>query len=54
LQSSHPVMGAVILALSVLWISALFINYDAAKRTITLPMLGSTIHIHPASAEDND
>jgi cytochrome b len=54
LQSSHPVMGAVILALSVLWIGALFINYDAAKRTITLPMLGSTIHIHPASAEDND
>lgn len=54
LQSSHPVMGAVILALSVLWIGTLFINYDSEKRTITVPMLGSTIHIHPKSTEDDD
>jgi cytochrome b len=54
LQTSHPIMGAVIFVLSVLWIGALFINYDSAKRTVTLPMLGNTVHIHPKSAEADD
>lgn len=43
LRSSHPVIGGVLLLVSILWMVSLFAGYDAAKRTIKLPLFGYTI-----------
>lgn len=45
LRSSHPVIGAVLLLISVLLMIGLFAGYNAAKRTVTLPLFGYMIQM---------
>ncbi len=62
LRSSHPLIGITVLLVSAIWMSSLFANYSAARRTVTLPLLGSTIqlgeneqnHHHQETEEDDD
>lgn len=53
LRSAHPLWGAVCLLLVVLWISALFTNYRAATRTVTLPMLRISIPLGDQGHDDH-
>jgi cytochrome b len=45
LRSSHAIIGIAVLLVSVVWMGSLFANYNAAKRTVTLPLFGNTIQI---------
>jgi hypothetical protein len=62
LRSSHPILGIVVFLVATVWIGSLFANYNAATRTVALPLLGSTIQLgendknpyHPKSKEDDD
>ena len=60
LQSSRPVIGAIVLLVSVVWMTSLVFNYNANRRTVTLPLLGSSIqlgendHNHHAHETDED
>ena len=43
--SSRPVLGAIVLLASLLFIGTLFANYDAATRTVQIPLLGNVLHL---------
>lgn len=45
LRSSHPLGGAAVLTLLAVWMGGLLYNYDAAAKTITLPLFGTTIQV---------
>ena len=45
LASSQPMVGLVIVLISVLWIGNLFASYNAVKGTVKLPLLGCTLHL---------
>ncbi len=61
LRSSHAIIGVAVLLVSVVWMSSLFANHNAAKGTVTLPLLGNTIQIgendqnhHQQKSEEDD
>jgi cytochrome b len=61
LRSSHPVIGVILLVVSVLSMISLFAGYNAAKRTVTVPLFGHTIqmvedqqNLHHKSGEGDD
>lgn len=45
LRSSHPLGGVAVLAILVVGMGGLLINYDAAAKTVTLPLFGTTIQV---------
>ena len=45
LSTAHPLWALVILVASVAWVAGLFANYDAAARTVRLPVLGTVIQL---------
>jgi len=62
LRSSHPILGVVVFLVAAAWMGGLFASYNAATRTVALPLLGSTIHFgendknphHPKSKDDDE
>lgn len=54
LRSSHPMIGVAVLLVSSVWFCNLLANYSAANRTVTLPVLGSTISLGENERETED
>jgi cytochrome b len=45
LPSARRGWGTALLVFSLLWIGLLFASYDATVNTVTLPLIGTTIHL---------
>ncbi len=45
LRSSHPLAGVAVLAIVAVWMGGLLSNYDAAAKTVKLPLIGTTIQV---------
>ena len=46
--------GAALLVTSLVWIGLLFASYDTTVETVTVPVIGTTIHLEVADATDVD
>lgn len=45
ISSAHPAWGGVVLAVSILWIAALFTGYDSHGGTVRLPLTGPSLQL---------
>lgn len=52
IASDHAIWGVVILVVSVIWITALFVNHDSRTSTVTLPGIGVTLHLDESESSD--
>lgn len=57
--SSRPILGAIVLCGSLLFIGKLFANYDFYTQSVQIPLIGKTIHVgenesHHGRHEEHD
>jgi hypothetical protein len=45
LPTARQAWGATILAASFVWMGLLFASYDVTAETVTLPVIGTTLHL---------
>lgn len=54
IRSSHPLVAAAFIGLTALWGVALVRNYDGARGTVTLPLIGATLTLGEGAEGDGE